>query len=271
VLDAKFHNYSTLTKVVNEAACSPTVELGIYMWAVKIYPAGYKDGVGHVSCYLSNCNECEVTVSATIHLITSGGISYFTRKSHAENIAKGYGTGFRCMISQQKLMAESGSLLAKDMLRMRVEIHSVSSNQTCVTHLQDSLHVYPAFNTSPFVESGIESRGTIYPCDVYILTASRANGSVEAHKYVLALRSPVFRAMFKTGMKETSAYTIAITDFPDPVVRAFGSFLYEDRCSRSVLQEHAAELSAIADKYQVPALTAVCERFLMEALCPANG
>jgi hypothetical protein len=30
VLDAKFHNYSTLTKVVNEAAFSPTVELGIY-------------------------------------------------------------------------------------------------------------------------------------------------------------------------------------------------------------------------------------------------
>jgi hypothetical protein len=58
------------------------------------------------------------------------------------------------------------------------------------------------------------------------VTANEVDGCVEAYEYVLEFRLPVFRAMFKVRMKETSAYTIEIADFPYPVVRAFVSFLY---------------------------------------------
>jgi hypothetical protein len=65
---------------------------------------------------------------------------------------------------------------------------------------------------------------------------------IAAHKYILAVHSPVFRAMFKNRMHEASSNSVTINDFSAPVVRAFVSFLYEDRCSRSILREHALQL-----------------------------
>jgi speckle-type POZ protein len=273
VLDAKFRNYSTLPSGVEQAVCTPPVELGIYQWTVKVCPGGDKqDCQDHFSCFLCSFNEQEVTVSATIRIMSRSGIHQVAGQFHGEKmLRKGSGFGFNRLITQRELIDESKDLLADNTLHLRVVIHEViSKHPSASKYVQDSSHLYSEFSTSSYVQRGFESYGSIYPCDVQIATATGVIGGIEAHKCILALRSPVFRAMFKAGMKETSAGTIEIIDFPAPVVRAFVSFLYEDRCAKSVLEEHAVQLLAIADKYQVPALTTVCERFLTRALCAGN-
>jgi hypothetical protein len=83
---------------------------------------------------------------------------------------------------------------------------------------------------------------------------------------MLALHSPVFQAMFTSKMKEASASTIEITDFPEAVVREFVRFLYEARCTKSILDEHADQLLIMADKladsHGARALRAKCLSFL---------
>ena len=54
--------------------------------------------------------------------------------------------------------------------------------------------------------------------------------SIPAHSFVLALRSPVFRAMFQSNMLEAVSHQVVLHDCSEETVRDFLSFLYTDRC-----------------------------------------
>jgi speckle-type POZ protein len=92
------------------------------------------------------------------------------------------------------------------------------------------------------------------------------NATIGAHKFILAARSPVFRAMLSSGMKESCADEMEITGYAVEAVRAFVRFLYCDACDNTILDAHGWELLAMADRYDVPALRHVCETFLAEGL-----
>lgn len=91
-----------------------------------------------------------------------------------------------------------------------------------------------------------------------------------AHKFILSLRSPVFKAMFSGAMNEATSNEVLIPDFDAVVMKEFISFVYTDRCERSVLEQHAEPLLAIACKYQVPGLETMCENYLCASLSVAN-
>jgi hypothetical protein len=111
------------------------------------------------------------------------------------------------------------------------------------------------------------------PYDVWLSTSAGGEPEmmVGAHKFVLAARSPVFRAMFSGGLAEAQGYEVNITDFTADAVQAFVRFLYSDLCSDAALQDCANELLAMADKYQVPALSILCERYLAYSLRPESA
>lgn len=91
-----------------------------------------------------------------------------------------------------------------------------------------------------------------------------------AHKFILSLRSPVFKAMFSGSMNEATSNEVLIPDFDAVVMKEFISFIYTDRCERAVLEQHAEPLLAIACKYQVPGLETMCENYLCASLSVAN-
>lgn len=64
--------------------------------------------------------------------------------------------------------------------------------------------------------------------------------SIPAHSFVLALRSPVFRAMFQSNMLEAVSHQIVLNDCAEETVRDFISFLYTDRCPS--LQHHERQI-----------------------------
>jgi hypothetical protein len=239
-IDARIANYSTLPKKIGVDIVSHFVELGMYKWAVKVSPIGQIAAHdGHVGCYLVSGNDSDLTGSATICLIDGGGTKRFVQSFQDTEMLKGNaGWGFRKMVSVAELMLESTNLLVDDALRIRVEIHKVTGGlHTAVHFLDDSHYVYGGYSASSFIQSNCESRDAVFPCDVYIRTNSGPAKAEEteviaAHKYMLAVHSPVFRVMFKNGMQEASSNSVTINDFSAPVVRAFVNFLYEDRCSR---------------------------------------
>jgi speckle-type POZ protein len=111
------------------------------------------------------------------------------------------------------------------------------------------------------------------PHDVWLLAPGPGQNPQEigAHKFVLAARSPVFRAMLKGQMKEAQRSEVEISDFDSTTVKAFVRFLHSDRCSREALSECAEALLAMADKYAVPALFTLCECYLTTHLCAENA
>ena len=99
---------------------------------------------------------------------------------------------------------------------------------------------------------------------------SAETARIPAHKFVLSLRSPVFRAMLYGGLSETLSREVEIPDFPAEVVRAFLSYLYTDSCDAAVMEQHGELLLAAACKYQVTGLESLCEEHLCATLSVEN-
>jgi len=81
--------------------------------------------------------------------------------------------------------------------------------------------------------------------------------SVAAHRFILSARSPVFVAMFKSGMAEDRTGQVRIDDDVDVnIFRIFLEFLYVGALKSFDGKE---ELFALADTYQVETLMALCK------------
>ena len=100
-----------------------------------------------------------------------------------------------------------------------------------------------------------------------VRNASGVEESIAAHKFVLAVRSPVFYAMFYGDLAE-SKNKIVLPDCDSESFLEFLRFLYSDKVElsgRCVMQ-----VSYLAKKYIVPELETECTNFLKENLSPEN-
>ena len=69
----------------------------------------------------------------------------------------------------------------------------------------------------------------------------------ECHQVVLAARSPVFRAMFQSNMKEKETRKVEVPDISPEVLSEMYFFIYTGKSSK--LGKFAEELLAAAEKY----------------------
>ena len=100
-----------------------------------------------------------------------------------------------------------------------------------------------------------------------VRNASGEEESLAAHKFVLAVSSPVFYAMFYGELAE-SKNKIDLPDCDSESFLEFLRFLYSDKVNLtggSVMQ-----VSYLAKKYIVPELETECTNFLKENLSPEN-
>jgi len=93
-----------------------------------------------------------------------------------------------------------------------------------------------------------------------------ASYRIPVHKLILQVRSPVFKAMLSSTMKESTSNEIIISDFDHNVVKEFMRFLYMDKCDATVLDKHANSLLAMAHKYEVKRLFRICESYIIDTL-----
>lgn len=82
------------------------------------------------------------------------------------------------------------------------------------------------------------------------------NESLGAHRFLLSASSPVFAAMFKSGMGEAQTGIVRISDVDPVTFKHFLEFLYTGRVAATAKRE---ELFVVADKYQVETLAHLCK------------
>jgi hypothetical protein len=270
VLEASFANFSSTNLLcATKRTDTPVVELGNYRWSITI---GVQRAVGtdYLSAYSKSANPGTVNVVGRMCLIDRDGTEQPRANYPHSAVQPDQETGMEQVIPLASLKLPDSCFLVNGTFHIRVVIDSAYSLppvwSTCAG---DSQYVYFGCEPTSFVTDG-----DVFPCDFRIRSAveevTDKAEEIAAHKYVLALRSPVFRAMLKAGMKEAATNTIEITDFAEPVVRAFVRFLYENRCACEVLKAHHLQLLAMADKYQVPELSEVCCHYLITALSVDN-
>nr|CAB3503427.1 unnamed protein product [Digitaria exilis] len=119
------------------------------------------------------------------------------------------------------------------------------------------------------------------PPDVTFVVEKTAE--IHAHKLVLSMRSPVFRALFHGSMKERFTRSVTIDDMAASTFRAMLRFIYTDElpikpkgvtsqeeCRSKHLARRrvamARDLLVAADRYGLERLRLMCENILSESL-----
>ncbi|KAF6203513.1 hypothetical protein GE061_001844 [Apolygus lucorum] len=85
---------------------------------------------------------------------------------------------------------------------------------------------------------------------------------IRIHRIVLALHSPVFRAMFQSGMKETCSNHIVIDDVEPDTFHQVVHYLYTGLCPD--LKTHLVDIFRFAVKYDLSELVDMCEKMSAE-------
>lgn len=101
------------------------------------------------------------------------------------------------------------------------------------------------------------------------ITINAADGSIGAHRAVLAVRSPVFCSMFSHNLQEKELSTINITDMSIEACQAFLNYLYGIIKNEEFITHRLALLRA-ADKYDVYDLREACHDSLLEDIDSKN-
>ncbi|KAK9065498.1 hypothetical protein SSX86_014899 [Deinandra increscens subsp. villosa] len=100
-----------------------------------------------------------------------------------------------------------------------------------------------------------------------IINAS--DGSVGAHRAVLAARSPVFKTMFSHDLTEKEMSVINISDMSIDACQAFLNYIYGNIIDQDFLT-HRLDLLRAADKYDIMDLKEACHESLLDDIDTNN-
>ena len=111
------------------------------------------------------------------------------------------------------------------------------------------------------VQSLYSGLRTLFDNELFVdMTMKCGEREFKVHKAVLAAQSPVFKSMFEADMRETQSGLIDIPDTDPEVISDMLRYLYTGRVPN--IATMARELLVIAEKYNISALLARCEREL---------
>ena len=126
---------------------------------------------------------------------------------------------------------------------------------------------YLSSNNASLVLKGLESLLDLEElCDVTLQTEDGL--SILAHRNVLSVGSPYFRAMFTGQLKESRKETVTFKGVTGQALRCIVRFVYTSAIE--VNETNVDEILSASDLFQMKEITNVCCQFLKEQLQPSN-
>ncbi|GBM67078.1 Speckle-type POZ protein [Araneus ventricosus] len=154
------------------------------------------------------------------------------------------------------------------------EIEETRHEMPLAVMKQKRNHAHDAYKNAekfPWYPIGSEDMKTIYKihcfADVELKTKTK---SFPAHKIILCSRSPVFKTMMISDMKEKNTDCIEVDDLENDTVEQLLLCLYSDSLPNIQLKS-ATQLYYAADKYQIGKLKEMCFSFFTQNLSTSNA
>ncbi|XP_018024879.1 protein roadkill isoform X2 [Hyalella azteca] len=256
------NNFSFCREEMGEVLKSSTFSAGAndkLKWCLRVNPKGLdEESKDYLSLYLLlvSSNKSEVRAKFKFSILnTKREETKAMESQRAYRFVQGKDWGFKKFIRRDFLLEEANGLLPDDKLTLYCEVSVVA----------DSVNISGQSNTVQFKVSECrlsEDLGMLFDsqryCDVTLAVGAR---EFQAHKALLAARSPVFAAMFSHEMEERKHNRVEIMDVEPEVLHEMLRFIYTGKSNN--LTRMADDLLAAADKYALDRLKVMCE----EALC----
>lgn len=247
---------------VGELIRSGTFSVGGHDWAVLFYPDCPCDYITVCIKHLSQ--DAKVWASCELRLVDqTTGLASFLHKDGTRLFNPGdyfLGSG----LSKKRTQFEASVYLRDDHLTIEC-ILTVKKPRVSTTQFLNKIEAPP----SNIMEQLGKLLGEENTTDV---TFSVGGEIIGAHKILLAVRSPVFRAELYGPMKESKGQHVTIEDMQPAVFRALLHFIYTD--SLPDVDKNVGEFNSeliwhllvAADRYAVDRLKSVCESILSKNL-----
>ncbi|KAG7172252.1 roadkill-like [Homarus americanus] len=256
------NNFSFCREEMGEVLKSSTFSAGAndkLKWCLRVNPKGLdEESKDYLSLYLLlvSSNKSEVRAKFKFSILNAKREETKAMESQrAYRFVQGKDWGFKKFIRRDFLLDEANGLLPDDKLTLYCEV-SVVADSVNISGQSNAIHFkVPDCRLSDDLGSLFESQRF---SDVTLSVSGR---EFQAHKAILAARSPVFAAMFAHEMEERKHNRVEIQDVDHEVLREMLRFIYTGKATN--LEKMADDLLAAADKYALERLKVMCE----EALC----
>ncbi|XWS65547.1 hypothetical protein CRYUN_Cryun05aG0122900 [Craigia yunnanensis] len=95
--------------------------------------------------------------------------------------------------------------------------------------------------------------------------------SIPEHRALLAARSEIFRNMLDSDdCKAPSSDTITLPELNTEELESLIEFLYSGNLPLDKIEKHVYSLFVASDKYEIPYLQDLCERYMLSSLNASN-
>ncbi|KAK7792671.1 hypothetical protein R5R35_012517 [Gryllus longicercus] len=256
------NNFSFCEEEIGEELKSSTFSSGAndtLKWCLRLNPKGLdEESKDYISLYLVlvSCNNSGVRAKFKFSVFNAKEEKCKELESQrAYRFVQGKDWGFKKFILRDRILDQANGYLSDDKLTIFCEV-SVVANIVNIHGKSTAVQFkVPECRLHDDLETLFENQKF---SDVTLSVSGR---ELQAHKAILAARSPVFAAMFEHEMKERKFNRVEISDVDHEVFHEMLRFIYTGRSAN--LKKMADGLLAAADKYALERLKMMCE----EALC----
>ncbi|XP_014229998.1 speckle-type POZ protein B-like [Trichogramma pretiosum] len=263
-------NYSMIKAENGESIESPEFSVGSddkKYFKLKLYPEGEREkAAGFISIFL-----------------------YYLKTDSTKNLDKLVCRSKVSVINDEKVVTQS--TLHEDFMQSRQkswgwskfyeleDIDKLISSKNTVT-IQCELEVFKEYESSldsKNIDSTDETiNGVKFDSaflseelsDVELISSDES--AIRAHKIVLAMASPVFKAMFTHDMLESKNNSVEIMDTPYDILVEMLRFIYTGKIANTKV-DVILNLLTVADKYQIDNLKIKCGKILQAELTTENA
>jgi hypothetical protein len=227
---------------------------------------------GNVACFVVNTSDAPVNYSLRIN----GGGRIPTTSLYGTLRPGGRSNMPRYVTRDKALEAakDNGGCLA---ITVAMDVTPLADNDHVHRFDNDGHHFHLRFLPNTITGGHRDLRNDLLSAndgvsgDFQVVVRAATEVIIQTHKFILAARSPVLRAMLASTMTEASSGRMEMVGNSVGAVHGFIRFLHSDTCEEETLVAHGWELLEMADKYDVSALRCVCESWLGGRISAANA
>ncbi|KAL6659079.1 hypothetical protein ACP70R_003119 [Stipagrostis hirtigluma subsp. patula] len=248
---------------------SRTFSVGGHDWSIRFYPDGYsEDNEDYVSVYVELMSCAKLRASCDIRLVDqSTGLSSSVDRTEPRMFNYGDNTRYapQTYHFMERSALESSVYLQDDRLVIECIVTVMRKPRVCENKWCRNIEVPPS-------DIGEHLGKLLAAGEGADVTFSVGGQTFKAHKFVLAMRSPVFKAELWGPMMEARTQHVAIGGMQPAVFKVLLNFIYTDSLppmddlAEDDRVEMIRHLLVAADRYAIDRLKLMCESMLCKVL-----